>query len=173
MRRAPAETLSLTITHRLSSFSSKEDDLMEYLAVVRRDGDAWTIEFPDCHGCVSVADSEDDVLRNATEALDGWLEAMMQTGRVVPAPKGRKRAPSGAKIVSVRVRAPLAVAISLRWARAKRGYTQAEVARRAGVSQAQIAKLETSSENPTVATLSKVAQALGARLEAQVVLNRS
>jgi len=146
---------------------------MEYLAVVRRNGDAWTIEFPDCHGCVSVADSEDDVLCNATEALDGWLEAMMKTGRVVPAPKWRKRAPSGAKIVSVRVRAPLAIAISLRWVRAKRGYTQAEVARRAGVSQAQIAKLETSSENPTVATLLKVAQALGARLEVQVVPNRS
>lgn len=144
---------------------------MEYLAIVRRDGDAWTIDFPDCHGCVSVAESEDDVLRAATEALDGWLEAMMQTGRVVPAPKARKRSLGDAKVVPVRVRAPLAVAISLRWARTKRGYTQAEVARRAGVSQAQIGKLETSSENPTVATLSKVAHALGAHLEFQVVLD--
>lgn len=144
---------------------------MEFCAVVRRDGEAWSIEFPDCPGCVAVADREDEVIGNATEALDGWLETMMETGRVVPFPTARKRAPKGAKLVPVQVRTPLAVAISLRWARAKRGYTQAEVAKRAGVSQPQIAKLENPSENPTVMTLAKVAHALGARLEVQVVLD--
>ena len=60
---------------------------------------------------------------------------------------------------------PLSVAIKIRWARLAAKLTQGELAKRAHVSQQQIAKLERPDENPTIATLAKVAAALDVRLE--------
>ena len=45
------------------------------------------------------------------------------------------------------------------------GITQAEVARRAGMSQPAYAKLEKPGANPRTATLRKIAKALGISLE--------
>lgn len=61
------------------------------------------------------------------------------------------------------------MAVSLRWARLDAGLTQAELALRAGVSQQQVAKLERPGANPSIATLGKIATALGARLELELV----
>ena len=59
----------------------------------------------------------------------------------------------------------LAVKLYLRWERADAGLTQTELAKRAGVTQQAIAKLEHPSANPTIETLEKVAAALGVRVE--------
>jgi len=67
--------------------------------------------------------------------------------------------------VAVRVRPRLAAVLQIRWARADAGLSQAALAERAGVSQQQIAKIENPDGNPTVATLEKVAAALGLRLD--------
>ena len=63
----------------------------------------------------------------------------------------------------------LAVAVTLRWARQDAGLTQAELARRVGVSQQQVAKLERPGANPSIATLRKLADALGVRIELKLV----
>jgi transcriptional regulator with XRE-family HTH domain len=52
----------------------------------------------------------------------------------------------------------------LRAARRRAGLTQAELARRLGVSQAAVAKLESPRANPTVDTLDKALWATGHRL---------
>jgi transcriptional regulator with XRE-family HTH domain len=52
----------------------------------------------------------------------------------------------------------------LRQARSEAGLTQAEVARRLGVSQGAVAKLERPGANPTVATLDNALQSFGRRL---------
>jgi len=52
----------------------------------------------------------------------------------------------------------------LREARRDAGLTQAQVARRAGVSQGAIAQLERPGSNPTVGTLDSVLRATGRRL---------
>jgi transcriptional regulator with XRE-family HTH domain len=58
----------------------------------------------------------------------------------------------------------LGTRLALIWARTDAGLSQAELARRAGVSQQAIAKLEHPDSNPTVETLQKVADALHAEL---------
>lgn len=49
-------------------------------------------------------------------------------------------------------------------ARRKRGWTQGELARRAGTSQAAIARLESGQMQPCMRTLQRLAEALGVRL---------
>ncbi|HKY34577.1 MAG TPA: helix-turn-helix transcriptional regulator [Polyangiaceae bacterium] len=53
----------------------------------------------------------------------------------------------------------------IRQRRAELRLSQAQVAKRAGVSQQQIAHLESPDGNPTLAMLAKVARALGCRVE--------
>jgi DNA-binding XRE family transcriptional regulator len=96
----------------------------------------------------------------AKEALEGWLEAHLADGQVPPQPRQRTRAPKGAKLWRVEIDPGIAVAMQIRWARADAGLTQAQLAKRAGVAQQQIAKLERPGENPSIATLHKVAKAL-------------
>lgn len=46
-----------------------------FYAVVHKDPDsAYGVHFPDLPGCFSAADELDDVLSNATEAMELWLE---------------------------------------------------------------------------------------------------
>jgi DNA-binding XRE family transcriptional regulator/predicted RNase H-like HicB family nuclease len=138
---------------------------MRYAAVITKEGRNTLAEFPDCPGCQTFAEPGESIAAQAEDALSGWLEAHLATGDVPPRP-GR-RPPKG-KILWVEVPARLAVKIYLRWARADARLTQSEVAKRAGVSQQQIAKLEHPKANPTIETLEKVAAALGARVEVAI-----
>ncbi len=54
-------------------------------------------------------------------------------------------------------------------ARLERGWTQKELAEKAGTKQANISRLENALLNPSVEMLQKLANALGARLEIQLV----
>ncbi|MBI5456531.1 helix-turn-helix transcriptional regulator [Candidatus Kaiserbacteria bacterium] len=53
-------------------------------------------------------------------------------------------------------------------ARLKRGLTQAEIARRAGTTQSAIARFEAGRTNPTLDFASRVARAVGAKLEVRL-----
>jgi transcriptional regulator with XRE-family HTH domain len=98
------------------------------------------------------------------EALNGWLEAYLVDGQVPPRPLVRTNAPDDKSLSTVPVRPGLAAALAIRWARQDAGLTQKELGQRAGISQQQVQKLENPDENPTLATLDKVARALGLTL---------
>ena len=136
---------------------------MEYQAVLTREGGAVLAEFPDCPGCQTFARKGQDIRARAKEALEGWLELALEDGEAPPRPT-TIRPPKGAELLTVSVEPRLGIAIALRWARLEAGWTQAELARRVGVSQQQIAKLERSAVNPTVETLEKLAAAFGMRV---------
>lgn len=107
--------------------------------------------------------------REALDALTLRLETDLEDGDVPALPSRRVRVPEGAEVLGVPVPSQLGVAIAIRCAHHDAGLTQAELARRMKVSQQQAAKLEQPDANPTVETLTKVAEALGLRLEVAVV----
>jgi ribosome-binding protein aMBF1 (putative translation factor) len=138
---------------------------MHYAARITREGRNWLAEFIDAPGCQTCADSQDELRAAAREALEGWLEAHLIDREAPPRPKKIRPRPG---VWFVEVQTVLAVAVQLRWARQDAGLTQAQLARRAHVSQQQIAKLERPGSNPTLDTLAKVARALGVKLEVEL-----
>jgi predicted RNase H-like HicB family nuclease/DNA-binding XRE family transcriptional regulator len=139
---------------------------MRYQAVVTKEGRATLVHFPDCPGCHTQADPGEDVLALAQDALEGWLEAHLVQGWVPPLPSARKhRLPAGAELAEVPVSPPLALRVCLRVARHEAGLSQSALAKKVGVSQQQIAAIESPDSNLTLNTLVKVAEALGRELE--------
>lgn len=123
----------------------------------RARGQRWLATFPDCKGCFTEADYRSIAWAAAVEALDGWLLSHFEAGLLPPRPK----ATGGMRIG---VRASLAVALQLRWRRDDLDLTQADLAKRIGLTQQQVARLEGGNANPTVKTLERVAKALESRL---------
>ena len=137
---------------------------MQYHAKIEQEGRQWNAVFVDAPGCATCASSQKKVLAAAREALQGWLEAHLVDGRAPARPAASARG-----TVAVEVDPQIAVAIALRWARQEAGLTQGQLASRIGISQQQVAKLERPEANPSVATLRKVAEALGVRLHLELV----
>lgn len=130
---------------------------LQYVAYVRKEGRHHLIDFPDAPGCQTFADREADVYPNAKEAIEGWLEAHLVEELDLP----RTHRPAGAseRRVPITISPKLALALNFRSMRRESGWTQAQLAKRVGVSQQQIAKLEDPDANPTIETIMKVAEA--------------
>ena len=100
------------------------------------------------------------------EALDGWLAAHCDRELSVPHPKKRQ----GRYFHPIDVNIQIEFAIELRRLRKKRGFSQAEVARKLGISQQAYARLETPLRtNPSLTTIRKLSEALDADLSLKLV----
>ncbi|MGQ0648245.1 MAG: helix-turn-helix domain-containing protein [Gemmatimonadaceae bacterium] len=139
--------------------------IMEYWAKVTEEGEHWLAEFPEAPGCQTFAESEAELPETAREALEGWLETQLQTRQVPPRPREHR----GGGWLPIRIDARLAAKVGLRQARDAAGVTQSELARRIGVSQQSIAKLEDPDRNVELDTIVRAARALGYALELDVV----
>ena len=62
-----------------------------YCMFVRDGGDGkgglWC-EFPDLPGCMTDGDNFDDLMKNARDAMESWLEASIDDGDDMPSPSG-------------------------------------------------------------------------------------
>lgn len=135
---------------------------MFYRGVVTHEGRRTLIEFPDAPGCYTFAEPRENIRQMAQEALEGWLEASLAHGEAPPVPS-LDSAPAwkGKEVVYVPVPVPLGVRLTLRWARLGLGLSQADLAKLVGVSRQQISALESPDANLRLATLEKVATAMG------------
>lgn len=138
------------------------DTALQYVAYVRKEGRRHLIEFPDAPGCQTFADRQADIYPNAKEAIEGWIEAHLVEG--IELPHMHRRLRSDERRVQITISPKLVLALQFRSMRNDRGWSQAETAKRVGVSQQQIAKLEDPDANPTIETIMKVAQAFNMNL---------
>ncbi len=136
---------------------------MQYVAKLTREGKHWLVEFPDCPGCQTFGHSRAEAIAMAREALEGWLEVHLVDGRAPARPRRRQG-------VAIVIGSRLSVALQIRWLREDLGLTQAQLARRVGVSQQQVAKLENPEANPTLSTLESVAKGAGVALDVRLVV---
>jgi ribosome-binding protein aMBF1 (putative translation factor) len=141
---------------------------MQYQGIVTREGKRLLAEFPDCPGCQTFAEPGQKIEEVAQEALESWLESSLIDGDVPPKPKHRARPRAGAWLVPVEVSPELWLKLSLRWARADAGWSQAELARRAGITQQMVAKLENPKYHQRFEALNDVLRALGVRLRVEL-----
>ena len=51
---------------------------------------AYVAEAPELPGCKAHGDTQENALRNITQAMELWLETAHEFGRPVPQPKGRR-----------------------------------------------------------------------------------
>jgi antitoxin HicB len=142
---------------------------MHYTAITEREGKRTTIEFPDCPGCVTFAESGEDELEVAREALDGWLEAHLIDGESPPRPAFHARAKRGQELLNVDLPPALTARLQIRWAREDAKLSQGELAKRMGMTRQQLSRIESSESNLTLATLERIAAALGAQWDMRLV----
>ena len=135
---------------------------MEYPALFEREGKFLLAEFPDCPGCQTCVEGDGDIESEAEDALSGWLEAHLGRNLIPPKPSQVRR--NGRNVIGVPVDPFLAIRLQLRWARAEESLTQEKLAEKLGMTQQQLARLESGESNPTVRTIARVAQGLGRRV---------
>lgn len=136
-RRKPGDKLK-RFAKLVQKYRSEETSPMQYIAFVRRDGKRWLGEFPDCPGCQTFGSSLAELRAQLADALTGWLEAHMVTGRVPPRPRRHALKKSTPRRIAVAVPAALSVALLARWACADVGNVKHAV-RRTKTSVAAVA----------------------------------
>ena len=135
---------------------------MEYPALFEREGKFLLAEFPDCPGCQTCVEDGGDIEAEAKDALAGWLEVHLGRNLIPPKPSQVRR--NGRNVIGVPVDPFLAIRLQLRWARAEESLTQEKLAKKLGMTQQQLARLESGESNPTVRTIARVAHGLGRRV---------
>jgi len=60
---------------------------MRYLVVTERGESSWGAHVPDLPGCIAVGDTEEEVLRLISEAVDAHIELMVESGERAPQPR--------------------------------------------------------------------------------------
>lgn len=144
-------------------FSARPDwrvSIVEYVAKIKKEDGAYVVSFPDFPNVNTYGETRAEAVAYAHEALNGALEIDFERGFSLPSPSKL----SGRNTVAVRVQPNIAIAYQLR--RLRRDQTQAEIAKRIGISYQAYQKLENPRKcNPTVKTLERVSSALGTTLD--------
>lgn len=109
---------------------------MEYVAQVLRKDGVYVVTFPDLPNVNTYGETKAEAIKYAHEALNLTLEVDFERGFSLPQPK----AVPGHGTITVRVQPNIAIAYQLR--RLRHNQTQAEVAKKVGISYQAYQKLE-------------------------------
>jgi len=138
--------------------------ITHYPAVISKEDDVWMVRFPDFEQISTFGESMEDAIQAAGEALNGCIETDFERGFDFPEPTIMQ----GCDIYQISLEMHLIIALELRKIRADR--SQIDIARELGISYQAYQRLEhPAKSNPTVKTLSKIARALGKKLEIRFV----
>ena len=131
--------------------------MIYYTKLTKQSSRSYLAEFPELKGCFTEGVTKSEALKNAKEALNGWLASNCDRDLTIPSPKFRKSNNYYPIEVNVRVSFP----IMLRGIRKKRKMSQRQIAEKLSISQQAYAKLETPlKSNPALATIQKLSEAL-------------
>ncbi len=117
------------------------------------DGRIPWAECVELDGCVTQGRDKAELGRNMKEALSLYLEEPENSKAVFPPPRPRVR---GANVVEVEVEPSVAFSAQLRQLRLRSGLTQAEAARRLGMSSLYSYQRLERRPNPSLAMMKKV-----------------
>lgn len=143
---------------------------LEYPVHYKRDEEnpaLWEAKVPGLDGTEegpgTCGDSLEDCRRMASGLIDSWISIYLKEGRPIPEP-GAIPAGKGWEIARPSLR--MAFVVMLRELRARRGWSQAEAAKRLKIAQPVYARLEDPAKaNPTLETVQKLGDTLGVVLE--------
>jgi antitoxin HicB len=140
---------------------------VEYPLRVHKAGEGgYWAEFPDLPGCITEGDTLEETLRNAREALGGWIASRFERNFEIPSPSNLK----GKSIHWVEPSPDVGIPLLLRKARTQKGLSQKEVAKKLKITYQTYQTWEKpKAANPTIRQLEKVAHAVGKKLVLEMV----
>ena len=104
---------------------------MRYHFKIHKENDGFWAECIELPGCVTEGNSKDELFENMRDALNTYLEEPETSEYLAPFPK--KTVKLSRNIVEVSVDPSIALALSIRHQRLKRGITQKEAAEKLGM----------------------------------------
>jgi predicted RNase H-like HicB family nuclease/DNA-binding XRE family transcriptional regulator len=131
--------------------------MIYYVKLTKQSEESYLASFSDLEGCFTEGCDKSNALKNAKEALDGWLASNCDRDLAIPEPKVRR----GSHYHPIEVDVKVSFPIMLRRARKKRNLSQKQAAEKLFISQQAYAKLETPlKSNPALSTVQKLSEAL-------------
>jgi antitoxin HicB len=144
------------------SFGLVGDETGYYARITTQRGGGYLVEFPELAGCLTEGATLAKALRNAREALSGWLFVAIKHGNAVPA----SRVHRGRAFHHIVPELDVRIALAILSARKRRRLTQQQAADALGISQQAYRKLEIPGKsNPTLKTLARISVVLGLDLQ--------
>ncbi len=130
-----------------------------YPAIIKhnKQDNVFYVEFPDLPGCLTYGDSKEDAMKNAQEALTGYLESIDSRKLSIPEPSELK----GRDIHLISPEKNVSFAIWLKKNREKQGFTQKQIARKLNIAYQTYQKFEDPHKsNPTLKTILRLEEVL-------------
>lgn len=127
---------------------------------------SYIVEFPDLEGCLSEGSTLEEALKNAKEALTGYLSSLFERGFKIPETSKKK----GRNFYMIEPETEVATPIMLRKIRDGLKMNQVEAAKKLGISYQAYQRLENPSKcNPTIKTLERVAKVFQRQLHVEFI----
>lgn len=131
---------------------------MKYHFKVHREGKGFWAQCLELEGCITQADSMEDLLRNMQEALNLYVEEPENSRELAPLPN--ETICTSKNIIEVPVDPQIAFAFMVRYYRIKQGLTQQEAAQKMGFETIySYQRLEGRRCNPSLRIISKIKKA--------------
>ncbi|HYA87720.1 MAG TPA: type II toxin-antitoxin system HicB family antitoxin [Nitrospirota bacterium] len=127
---------------------------------------SYLVEFPDLEGCLTEGSTIEEALKNAREALTGYLSSLFERGFKIPESSRRK----DRNFYMIEPESEVATPIMLRKIRDGLKMNQMEAAKKLGISYQAYQRLENPNKcNPTIKTLERVAKVFQKQLLVEFV----